>query len=210
MIPFAWWGSDRPYTQVLEQQRQTRDAVVEGRGDEVLALLSHREVVTCGRRDPDGLDRQALRARGVEVVRTERGGLATWHGPGQLVGYLICDVGRRRLGVRHTVHAIEQGLMDWLGERGVVGERDCGRPGVWVPGGKVAAIGLHFRRGVTMHGFALNLRVDPARWTGFVPCGLVDRRPISLDHLLPDAPTPLEAHASVASAVLRALAAAGS
>lgn len=209
MIPFEWWGTDVPYPDALERQRRRRDEVVEGTGDEVLGLLEHRDVVTTGRRPAPGLDRERLAARGVPVVPSERGGLATWHGPGQLVGYLICDVQSRGLGARHTVHALEAGLIAWLAQVGVEGERDCGRPGVWVGPNKVAAIGLHFRRGVSMHGFALNLRVAQDAWDGLVPCGIA-AAPASLDRLIPQAPSPEEAHEHVAHEVLAALARAGS
>ncbi len=206
MIPIEWWGSGVAYVEALERQRARRDEVLAGRGGEVLALLEHAEVVTTGRRAPEGLDLGRLAARDVDVIPTERGGLATWHGPGQLVGYLICDVGERRLGVRHTVAAIEQGLIDWLARSGVLAQRDCGRPGVWVPDGKIAAIGLHFRRGVTLHGFALNLSVAESVYAGLVPCGIEDARPASLDRVVGEAPTPFDAHESVGSDVLDALA----
>ena len=110
----------------------------------------------------------------VEVVRTERGGLATYHGPGQLVGYLILDVARRKTTVKGTVCAVESGIIAWLGSWGVDSGRRPGRPGVWVGDDKICAVGMHFRRGVSMHGFALNLTVDLSRFSTFVPCGITD------------------------------------
>jgi lipoyl(octanoyl) transferase len=193
VIPVEWWGSDVPYVEAWERQRRRRAGVWEG-GPEVLALLEHRAVVTTGRRSVEVDDR--------EVVRTERGGLATWHGPGQLVGYLVCDLRSRGLGARATVRAIEQGLIDFLG--GDFGRRD-GYPGVWHRLGKIASIGLHFSRGVSIHGFALNLRVSPCSWRGLTPCGITDARPVSLHEIRPGAPTPEEAHGGIGEGVVGAL-----
>lgn len=102
----------------------------------------------------------------------ERGGLATVHVPGQLVGYLIVNAGARGIAVRGVVEGIEAGLIAWLSGQGIVAERRHGAPGVWCGDAKIAAVGLHFRRGVSLHGFALNLAPDLACFDWIVPCGL--------------------------------------
>jgi lipoyl(octanoyl) transferase len=198
-IGWEWLGRV-PYREALHRQRQRREAILAGTEREVLWMLEHDPVVTLGRRG--GVDRPL---DGVDVVETERGGLATYHGPGQLVGYPLIDVGRRGGGVRTTVTALEDGVVAWLAGRGVRGERRCGFPGVWVGGDKICAVGLHFRRGVSMHGFALNLTVDLGGFSGFVPCGIDDGGVTSLAMVVPRSPTPAEAAEEVASDVLTAL-----
>ena len=190
-----------PYLDAWERQRACRDAIVAGRGAEAFWLLEHDPVVTTGRRDA-GIDPAKI---GAPVVRTDRGGLATYHGPGQLVGYLMIDVVGRGGGVRSTVAGVEAGIIAWLGDRGVVGERRPGRPGVWVDGAKICAVGMHFRRGVSMHGFALNLSVDLAAFGGFDPCGIQDAGVTSLARLTGAAPAPGVAADSVGGRVVGAL-----
>jgi lipoyl(octanoyl) transferase len=172
-LSWEWWGEEQPYRATWERQRRRREAVLAGEDAECLALLEHVSVVTTGRRAVDlspGAD--GLKALGIDLVHTERGGLATWHGPGQLVGYLICAVARRGWKVRTTVAALENGLQDWLATRQIESQTRCDHPGVWVGARKIASVGLHFRRGVSMHGFALNLQ-PPGAEVGLIrPCGL--------------------------------------
>lgn len=169
------WLGRLSYPWALRLQRSRRAAVLRGHAPEAFWLLEHPAVITLGRRGgtvhPHATD---------PVVTVERGGLATWHGPGQLVGYLILDLPRRGIGVRVTVHALEQGIIDWLSSVGVSAERVCGVPGVWVGDAKIAQVGLHVRRGVTLHGFALNITNDLAAFDQIVPCGLDDRRVTSV------------------------------
>lgn len=204
-VELAWWGQDQDYRATLARQRARRDGVLDGSQDQVLALLEHRSVITTGRRAVDDLpDAAWLAANGIEVVRTERGGFATWHGPGQLTGYLIVDAAGRGLGARGTVCAVESGLIQWLQDQGVDAGRRDGHPGVWCALGKLAAIGLHFRKGVSMHGFALNLCTVDAPWAAFVPCGITDARPASL-HELGIERTPAACWREVGQAVADAL-----
>jgi lipoyl(octanoyl) transferase len=192
-----------PYPEALELQRRRRDARLAGQVGDVLWLLEHDPVITVGRRPVADLQRSAL---SVPVVESERGGLATYHGPGQLVGYLIADIASRGGSVRGTIAAIEEGLIGWLAQRGLAASRSTGRPGVWVGGEKIAAIGMHFRRGVSMHGFALNLTVDLRGFEGFVPCGLADAGVTSVARVAGESLEPVEAWPSVGASVRAALA----
>ena len=188
------------YGWALSLQRARRQAVIEGRAPEALWLLEHDPVVTLGRRGGE------LRTvpEGVPVVSVERGGLATVHCPGQLVGYLIVDLGSRKGSVRRMVDAIEEGLIRWLATQGIAAHRSPGRPGVWVGDAKIAAVGLHFRRGVSMHGFALNLQPDLRSFEWIVPCG--HRAPVtSVAALLGDSPAPWEVGGPVAELVRAAI-----
>jgi lipoyl(octanoyl) transferase len=178
----AQWLGRLEYRWAWRLQHLRRDGVERGTAPEVLWTLEHDPVVTLGRRAA-AVDVEALGGRHVPVVQTERGGLATWHGPGQLTGYLLVDIGRRGWAIKRVVEGIEAGLIGWLATQGVTAGRREGLHGVWVGNDKVGAIGLHVRRGVTMHGFALNLDPGPDAFTGIVPCGVQDGGVTSLARL---------------------------
>jgi lipoate-protein ligase B len=126
--------------------------------------------------------------RGVEVVETDRGGDVTWHGPGQLVGYPIVDLRARDLGPRTFLRRLEGSLIDLLSAFGVEGHRIPGLTGVFAGEEKIAALGIRVARGVSLHGFALNVSTGPAAFEGIVPCGIRDRGVTSLDRLVSPAP----------------------
>lgn len=191
------------YRHALRLQRLRREGVVQGHAPEVLWLLEHDPVVTLGRRAAkDAALVASLRARGRDVVATERGGLATAHGPGQLVGYPIVHLRRRGWPVRRVVRGLEEGLIRWLGGLGIRAQRREGLPGVWVGHDKIAALGLHVSRDVTLHGFALNLDPDLALFEGFAPCGVTDGGVTSVERLLGAAPSPRAVAEEVGRSVL--------
>lgn len=203
-LPELCWLGRRSYVEVLAEQREHRAAILRGEAREAIWLLEHDPVITTGIRPVSGLDAGKM---GIPVVSTERGGLATYHGPGQLVGYLLIDVGKRGGSVRGTVCAVEAALIRWLSTQGLAASRREGFPGVWVGREKIAAVGLHFRRGVTMHGFALNLRTDLDGFSGFVPCGITDGGVTSLERLLGASPSPEEAAPGVGGVLIDEIAA---
>jgi len=171
--PRPQWLGRLGYAWAWRLQHLRREAIVAGTAPEAHWLLEHPSVITTGRREVAQLpSREELARRGTEVVHTERGGLATWHGPGQLVGYLMLDLGRRQVAVPALVGAVEAGLIEWLQARGVDAGCRAGAPGVWVGSNKIASLGFHIRHHVTMHGFALNLCPDLSGFDGFVPCGV--------------------------------------
>lgn len=192
------WLGRLGYRWAWRLQQLRRDAIVAGRAPEALWLLEHDPVITAGRRD-------VAAPVGTDVVRTERGGLLTWHGPGQLVVYVLIDAAGRGLGARRTVEAVEQGVIDWLAGVGVAAGRRSGHPGVWVGRDKICAVGMHFRRGVSMHGAALNLCPDLASFSGFVPCGIEDGGVTSLAALRGSAPAPHEAADAVGACLVDTL-----
>lgn len=207
VLPRWRWLGLVPYRSALERQRAHREALLAGEVRSELWLLEHPPVVTEGRRPPPiPTPVELLAQHGIDFERTERGGLATYHGPGQLVGYLIADISLLGLGIKATVAALEQGLMDWLAGHGVRAHRRPEYPGVWVGQGKIGAVGLHFHRKVSMHGFALNLTTPLEPFGLIVPCGIHDGSVTTLAQLLgPGAPTPAVAAPTVAAAVLSAL-----
>jgi lipoyl(octanoyl) transferase len=131
-------------------------------------LLQHPPVFTLGMAaKPEHL----LRDIGVPVVRIDRGGQVTYHGPGQLVAYLLLDLRRRNFKVRELVRRMEQALIDLLAGYGVSAERRAGAPGVYVGEAKIAALGLRVRNGCSYHGLALNVDMDLAPFAAINPCG---------------------------------------
>ena len=156
-----------------------QDALVERRlRDEVpdtLLLLEHAPVITLGRRgslDDVYLSEPDLARKGINVARTTRGGLVTYHGPGQLVGYPIVRLRARGLSVPCYVRALELAIVDALGEADIQASVDDQHIGVWSSAGKIAAIGVAQRHGVTLHGFAVNLQPDLSHFGLINPCGI--------------------------------------
>ncbi len=144
---------------------------------DLLILVEHDPVITLGRRaDPSHIlaSPQELQKAGIRVVQTERGGDVTYHGPGQLVGYPILRLASYRLGVSELMHKIEQVLILALADLGIIAARREGYIGVWVGVNKIAALGVRIRRGVTFHGFALNVDPDMNHWKTIIPCGITD------------------------------------
>jgi lipoyl(octanoyl) transferase len=183
------------YTIGLQLQKKLVDLRKEGRIGDVLLLLEHTPVITLGRNAKEKnilATAEEMKARGVAVFESDRGGDVTFHGPGQVVGYPIFDLrgfaaedGKRKtLGVIEYVRRLEEVLIRTCGDFGIPTERVSGLTGVWTEGapsrreeaepaqGKIAAIGVHVSRGVTSHGFALNVNTDLSFFDLIVPCGI--------------------------------------
>lgn len=131
-------------------------------------LCEHPPVFTLGQA---GKPEHLLHDIGIPVVKIDRGGQITYHGPGQLVVYLLLDLSRRGLKVRELVHRIEQALIDLLAEYRLHAERRDGAPGVYVDGAKIAALGLRIRNGRSYHGLCLNIDMDLSPYAAINPCG---------------------------------------
>jgi lipoyl(octanoyl) transferase len=166
------------YREAWELQRQVVAARQAEAGKDVLFLLEHPRVYTLGRRTDRAhvlFDEAERDARGIEVVEVDRGGDVTYHGPGQLVGYPVLRLASLR-GVVDYVRTLEEVLIRVLATYDVVGERVADLTGVWVGNDKIAAIGVRVAsKGVTSHGFALNVTSDLDDFAGIVPCGIVGR-----------------------------------
>jgi lipoyl(octanoyl) transferase len=133
-----------------------------------LWLVEHPPVFTLGLA---GRPQHVLAPGAVPVVKTDRGGQVTYHGPGQAVAYLLLDLRRRGLGVRELVRRIEGAVLELLDEHGVRGARREGMPGIYVDGAKIAAIGLRVSRSCTYHGVSLNVDMDLEPFSRIDPCG---------------------------------------
>ena len=156
------------YAETLSAMRQFTAQRSEETPDE-LWLLEHPPVYTLGQ----GADAAHGPVVGgsIQVMRVERGGEVTYHGPGQLVVYTLVDIARRGIKVRKFVQLLEQSLIDLLAAHGVAAARKPGAPGVYVNGAKVAALGIRITRGRALHGLSLNVDMDLAPFSAIDPCG---------------------------------------
>ncbi len=178
-IAASWLGRVDYHEALALQKRLVAERADGAIGDRLL-LLEHPAVLTLGRTaDPAHIRAtpEDLATRGIEVVRVERGGEVTYHGPGQLVAYPILALSPRGLLVRPLVRALEGALIATCAANGVVAARRDGHPGCWIdPDGpaprKIGALGLRIERGVSYHGIALNVTVDLADFDLIDPCGM--------------------------------------
>lgn len=178
----AWLGRV-DYPAAWSWQRELFLARLEGDVDDTLMLLEHPPTYTLGRRAAEEdlvYDRSQRVARGISLFEVDRGGRATYHGPGQLVGYPILALGERYDVVAY-LRNLEEAVIRTCADLGVEATRDSDNTGVWVGKNKIGAIGVKITRGITMHGFALNVATDLSMFEGIVPCGIQDRWVTSVD-----------------------------
>ena len=172
-------------------QKRVVAARKSGAIEDVLLLCEHPHVITQGRsgkRENLLASERVLKQKGVEFHATDRGGDITYHGPGQVVGYPILNLGAIRRDVVWYVRMLEEAMIRATAHFGIAAERVVGKTGIWVGESgaeeKLAAIGVHISRWVTSHGFAYNVSTDLRFFDLIVPCGIADRKPTSLEKLL--------------------------
>ncbi len=136
--------------------------------EDELWVLEHFPVYTQGQA---GKAEHVLNPHAIPIVQTDRGGQVTYHGPGQLVAYVLMDIRRRNLGIRTLVCHLEKIIIDVLKDYNIQAHTTCGAPGVYVNGQKIASIGLRVKNGCTYHGIALNVDMDLQPFSGINPCG---------------------------------------
>ena len=188
-------------------------AQVLGGGEERILFVEHPPVITFGRRP--GVNRhlvasdEELSKLGVEVVHCDRGGDITFHGPGQLVAYPIIRLNDHRLSVGAYVHGLERAVIRTLADFGIEAHADPSAVGVWTEcaarEAKICAIGVRIKRGVSLHGLALNVETDLRCFDLIVPCGLAGRAVTSMREILRDATPPMEKVREVLSLELATL-----
>ena len=142
-----------------------------------LWLVEHPPVYTLGQA---GKAEHLLHVTDIPLVKIDRGGQITYHGPGQVVGYLLLDLHRRSLKVREMVHLLEQALIDCIADYGLDARRKDGAPGVYIDDAKVAALGLRVKNGCSYHGLSLNVDMDLTPFTWINPCGYSGLQTIQL------------------------------
>jgi lipoyl(octanoyl) transferase len=195
------------YAEAWELQKRVAAARKAGAIEDALLFCEHPHVITLGRNGKRSnllAADNVLRQKGVEYFETSRGGDITYHGPGQIVGYPILNLGAIKRDVVWYVRMLEEAMIRASADFGVTARREIGKTGIWVGEGsaaeKLAAIGVHISRWVTSHGFAYNVATDLRYFDLIVPCGIVERTATSLEKLLDrqvrleDAKRPLAKH----------------
>ena len=179
------------YAEAWALQKRVVTARKAGAIEDVLLLCEHPHVITQGRsgkREHLLVSENVLKQKGVEFHATDRGGDITYHGPGQIVGYPIFNLGAIRRDVVWYVRMLEEAMIRATAVFGIAAERVAGKTGIWVKSEnveeKLAAIGVHISRWVTSHGFAYNVSTDLRFFDLIVPCGIADRKATSLEKLL--------------------------
>jgi lipoyl(octanoyl) transferase len=171
-VPAVRWLGRIDYAQGLAIQEEIVSRHLAGKSADTLLLLEHDPVFTIGRR-PDRSSLGDPAHLPAPLIEIGRGGQATWHGPGQLVGYPILNLVRYGQDLHHYLRALEEGIMQGCHALGVPAERSAGQTGVWAaPGRKLASIGVGARRWISMHGFAINVSGDLSGFSAITPCGI--------------------------------------
>ena len=169
-IQYFWLGR-QPYISVWGLQKQLHSKRVAGEIPDVVLLLEHDPVYTFGKNADTNLLLDS-KPHDAEVVQIDRGGQVTYHGPGQLVCYPIIDLHNYQMSVSWYIRSLEGVIINCLKKLGIKSARKKDLPGVWVDDNKICAMGVRLSRWVTMHGFALNQKVDMKYFDGMIPCGI--------------------------------------
>ncbi len=199
----AWrWLGRVAHADALAEQEARRARLIAGDDDARLLLLcEHPPVITLGRsadRSHVLLTDDALARRGIELARTSRGGDVTYHGPGQLMVYPVVRLERGVVAYLEAIAAALAEVAAELGAPGAAWRRDPA--GLWLAGSKLAACGIHVRRGVAVHGWALDVATPPEAWSAIVPCGIAGVRTVSIATASGRTPPPMPEVAALAAA----------
>ncbi|NNM59144.1 MAG: lipoyl(octanoyl) transferase LipB [Legionellales bacterium] len=170
------------YALIWQAMKDYTDTRTENSADEIW-VLQHPPVFTQGQ---NGKPEHILNPGNIPVIQVDRGGQVTYHGPGQLVAYVLVDLKRRNLGVRDLVRALEQAIINVLAEYHICAKNRTDAPGVYVNEAKIASLGLRVRRGCSYHGLAFNIDMDMKPFTQINPCGLMGIRMVQLQELIND------------------------
>ena len=189
MFCIARWLGLVDYGSTYQLQKDLVNQRFNGEVTDVLLLLEHHPTITLGKSgklENILVSELQLKQEGISLFFTDRGGDATYHGPGQLVGYLIVDLRQRSRNVHKFVHQIEEVIIRTLTEFDISAGRDETHPGIWVNNNseELAAIGIAVKRGITMHGFALNINPELRHFSLINPCGLVNKKVTSVSKIL--------------------------
>jgi len=169
------------YFPIWQAMQRFTDTRTEQTCDE-LWLLQHRPVFTLGQA---GKTEHLLAPGDIPVIKVDRGGQVTYHGPGQLIAYLLLDVRRKAIGVRDLVQRMERSLIALLASYGISAQTQTGAPGVYVEGAKIASLGLRIRRGCSFHGLSLNVAMDLEPFSRINPCGYQGLRITQMQDFIP-------------------------
>ncbi|MFP6626760.1 MAG: lipoyl(octanoyl) transferase LipB [Deltaproteobacteria bacterium] len=171
------WGRI-DYDKALERQLELVGRRQRDETSDTIAFCEHPPTITLGRNAPDSdllLGREEIDRRGIAVVQSDRGGRATYHGPGQAVVYPVVAIGQRGIKTRRWVALLEEAIVETLAGLGVQATAALNGPGVWARGGKIASLGLRIDRGVSYHGLCVNVGLDVEPFDCIVTCGVASQ-----------------------------------
>lgn len=177
----------KDYSEVWDIQKDLVEKVISGASQDTLVLVEHTPVVTLGRQGSEEdvlVSSEDLSRRGIQLFKVDRGGRATFHGPGQLVAYPILSLSGRERDIHRHLRNLEEVIIELLAVLGLRGERREGQTGVWIDGQKVASIGIGVKKWVTYHGLALNVDIELDYFSLIDPCGLGRAKVTSLAKVL--------------------------
>lgn len=174
------WGVDVDYQSIHQKMRDYTDAR-DTRSPDQLWILEHKPVYTQGQA---GKKEHIINPKQIPIIQSDRGGQVTYHGPGQIIIYLLVDIKRRHLGVRAFVSLIEQSIIALLQCYGISAYAKKEAPGVYVDGAKIGSVGLRIRKGCSYHGLSLNVDMDLAPFYGINPCGFKGLEMTQLNNLV--------------------------
>ena len=165
------------YQDTLKIQESLREQVLSNPSDEYIILVEHEHVYTLGK----NANSSNILNKACDIIKTDRGGDVTYHGPGQLVAYPIINLKKRKIGVKSYVEMIEQLISDTLMHYGLETHVPVNETGVWVKDKKIASIGIHVSKGVTIHGLAININTDLSYFDNIISCGIEGVKMTTLD-----------------------------
>ena len=165
------------YQDTLKIQESLREQVLSNSSHEYLILVEHEHVYTLGK----NANSSNILNKACDIIQTDRGGDVTYHGPGQLVAYPIINLKKRKIGVKSYVKMIEQLISNTLMYYGLETHVPIKETGIWVEDKKIASIGIHVSRGVTMHGLAININTDLSYFDNIISCGIEGVKMTTID-----------------------------
>ncbi|UCG92314.1 MAG: lipoyl(octanoyl) transferase LipB [candidate division WOR-3 bacterium] len=177
----------RDYKKVWDIQKRLHSKRLENEIADTLILVEHNPVITMGKSGKEKnllIPFKLLEEKGITYYEIERGGDVTYHGPGQLVGYLLFNIKQGFIGIKPFIEKIEDVIIATLAEFGIRAEKKEKMIGVWLKGGKICSIGIAVQRWISFHGFALNVNTDLSYFDYIVPCGLKNVRMTSMQEIL--------------------------
>ncbi len=175
------------YSDAFSLQKILQNKVLNDSSEQYIIALSHTDVITSGKRgftDTLKYDQEFYKNQKIDLIKTDRGGLATYHGKGQLVLYFIVNLLDLKLGIKDFIGKIEVSIIETLKKYGIFASQQSGFRGVFVNNNKIAAIGMQVTHNITKHGVALNISTDLKKFSLFVPCGLRDKGVTSIKNEL--------------------------
>ena len=176
------------YEEAIEYLDERVHQVSQNKNEELIWFLEHKSVYTCG----VNFNQKDVLDKNVKIVKTNRGGKITWHGPGQLICYFVLDISKRKKDIRKFINSLEKSIMQFLKGYKIQSQNDKKNIGIWVKDKKIAAIGIRVSRWVAFHGCSINISNNLNQYLKIIPCGLDNKKVTSIFNLISVKPKKFE------------------